>query len=66
MTIDEKTLERIVALVSKELTVRGADTSTFSQCVAGEYEDVNEAVDAAYAAQKQLLRMTLADRKSVV
>ena len=75
MNYDEKTIERIVDLVTQELK-KGGDEAFGSQPAKiadptpayhgkGVFDDVNEAVEAAWKAQKELMRLTLKDRKRI-
>lgn len=64
MTVDEKTIERIVQRVTQELsgTMKpSAETTTLKYL----YDDVDEAVNAAYSAQKQFLKFKLEERKRI-
>lgn len=61
MRLDEQTIERIVALVSSELGKSG-ETGPSG---AGMFEDVNEAVEAAWKAQRELMKLKLEDRKRI-
>ncbi|MCI9648267.1 aldehyde dehydrogenase family protein [Oscillibacter sp.] len=77
MNYDEKAIERIVDLVTQELRKTGGDSHGEAvakasgvlrqpaDCGKGIYEDVNEAVEAAWAAQKELMRLSLKDRKRI-
>jgi len=61
MRVDEQTIERIAAMVAKELSSK----RSFLQNNYGMFEDVDKAVEAAYAAQRDLMKMTLQDRKRI-
>ena len=77
MNYDEKTIERIVDLVTQELKKSGGEKSGNTVDVSkgslqqpayhgkGVYDDVDEAVEAAWKAQKELMRLTLKDRKRI-
>ena len=61
MRVDEQTIERIAALVAKELSGKQGNIHKNR----GMFEDVDEAVEAAYAAQRELIKKTLQDRKRI-
>lgn len=75
MNYDEKTIERIVDLVTQELKKSGGEAPGSQPARSGDptpayhgkgvYDDVNEAVEAAWNAQKELMRLTLKDRKRI-
>lgn len=71
MTIDEKLIERIVQQVTQELN-GGGSTATAASAPAGSstelkylYDDIDEAVNAAYAAQREFLKFRIEDRKRI-
>lgn len=82
MNYDEKTVERIVEMVARELQKSGGQAApvavTATGAAAGSqrlqmpayhgkgvFDDVNEAVEAAWCAQKELMKLTLEDRKRI-
>ncbi len=75
MSISQSTVEQLV----KEMTARyggssqaagaPAVTATVTSCVQGDYgifQDINVAIDAAAAAQKQLMNLTLQQREKII
>ena len=64
MTVDEKTIERIVQRVTQELsgTMKPSGETTTLKYL---YDDVDEAVNAAYSAQKQFLKFKIEERKRI-
>ena len=65
MDVNEKLVERILELVSDEISKQKTTQKTYSTCHNGIYVSVNEAVEAAWTAQKELQRLKLDDRKRI-
>lgn len=71
MAIDEKLIERIVQKVTQELeNSNPSQKSTSAACSTGSglkylYDDIDEAVNAAYIAQKEFLKFRIEDRKRI-
>jgi len=64
MNIDSKQLESIVALVAEKLKNVAEQNSQTIGC-SGIFEDMNDAIEAACKAQKELFKMTISDRKKI-
>ena len=68
MTVDDKTIERIVQRVTQELASAHRMEYTCAEGCNGIkflYDDVNEAVEAAYKAQREFLKFKIEDRKRI-
>ena len=68
MELNEKTIDLIVELVSKEMKKKEGQAETSQQAAPsgkGMFDDVNEAVEAAWEAQKKLKELSLAERKKI-
>lgn len=69
MEFNDKTIDLIVEMVSKELQNKESDHGQSARPSAysgkGMFGDVNEAVEAAWKAQKELKKLTLEERKKI-
>lgn len=68
MTVDDKTIERIVQRVTQELaSAHRMEHTCAEECngIKFLYDDVNEAVEAAYKAQREFLKFKIEDRKRI-
>lgn len=64
MNIDSKQLEQIVKLVTSKIEKYEAKPVAVGQL--GIFDDMNDAIEAAYIAQKELFELTLSDRKKMI
>ncbi|MHC1681539.1 MAG: aldehyde dehydrogenase family protein [Clostridiaceae bacterium] len=69
MEINEKSLEQIIKLVVNELNVGTTDLSinkTESNTELGIFQDIEEAIEASFIAQKELVKLSLDQREGLL
>lgn len=66
MNINALDLEKVIKKVIEGMDVKEKETNDCDVCVDGIFENMNDAVEAAYIAQRELMKCTMASRDKFV